>query len=186
MTLICRGVSFRDTTVIVINDVAQETVYVSPEELNMIFSPQLYPAAAVLEVQVQQDQLIVPAVGLPFTLTGVTATGVVAGTPGDFLPPGASAPATLIALQAAGALGQTTAWGAGQYVVLADFSEASWNGTAWAAGRRPAMATGATAGTPGTWTPGGASVPGTIGALQGASPARHRLAHHAPGRWGSM
>ena len=78
--------------------------------------------------------------GAPFwqwgpAVPGTTApTGVTAGTPGAFTPAEATAPATLTALQALGALGETTAWTTGQYVVLGDASHAHWNGTAWAAG----------------------------------------------------
>lgn len=61
-------------------------------------------------------------------------TGVTAGTPGSFTPAGSDVPANLAALQALGALGQTTAWATGQYVVLGDASNAHWNGTAWIAG----------------------------------------------------
>lgn len=78
--------------------------------------------------------------GAPFwqwgpAVPGTTApTGVTPGTPGSFTPAEATAPATLTALQALGALGETTAWTTGQYVVLGDASHAHWNGTAWAAG----------------------------------------------------
>lgn len=66
---------------------------------------------------------------------GAAPTGVTAGTPGEFTPAGSATPADLTALQALGALGQTTAWTTGQYVVLGDASEAHWTGTAWAVGR---------------------------------------------------
>lgn len=61
------------------------------------------------------------------------ATGVTAGTPGSFTPSGA-VPANLTALQALGALGQSTAWTTGQYVSLGDASKAHWGGAAWASG----------------------------------------------------
>jgi len=59
-------------------------------------------------------------------------TGVTAGSPGAFIPPN-SIPADLAALQALGALGQTTAWTPAQYVILLDSSQATWAGTvpAW-------------------------------------------------------
>lgn len=62
-------------------------------------------------------------------------TGATAGTPGAFLPTGVVAPADLATLQGLGALGQTTAWTTGQYVVLGDASHAYWDGAAWAVGQ---------------------------------------------------
>lgn len=56
---------------------------------------------------------------------------VTAGSPGAFSIP---VPADLAALQALGDLGQTTAWTTGQYVDLADFTVAHWDGSAWASG----------------------------------------------------
>ncbi|MFC7942704.1 hypothetical protein ACFUPZ_05525 [Microbacterium oxydans] len=85
----------------------------------------------------QEDELFN---GAPFWQWGpaipgsVPATGVNAGTPGSFTPAGAAAPATLAALQALGALGETTAWTTGQYVVLGNSSQAHWDGDSWAAG----------------------------------------------------
>jgi len=65
-------------------------------------------------------------------------TGVTEGTPGSFTPAG-EVPANLAALQALGALGESsTAWALGSYVVLGDGSHAYWNGTAWVAGEAPA------------------------------------------------
>lgn len=61
-------------------------------------------------------------------------TGVTAGTPGSFTPSGSAIPADLAGLTALGALGQTIAWTTGQFVVLADYSVANWDGSAWAAG----------------------------------------------------
>jgi len=46
-------------------------------------------------------------------------------------------PADLAALRALGTLGQTTAWTAGQYVVLDDASDAHWDGDSWESGRVP-------------------------------------------------
>jgi hypothetical protein len=77
--------------------------------------------------------------GAPFWQWGpavpgtLAVTGATAGTPGSFTPEGATAPADLASLQAMGALGQTTAWATGEYVVLGDASQAHWSGTAWAA-----------------------------------------------------
>jgi hypothetical protein len=85
----------------------------------------------------QEDELFN---GAPFWQWGpaipgsVAVTGATAGTPGTFTPAGATAPANLAALQALGALGQTTAWTTGQYVVLGDASQAHWDGDSWAAG----------------------------------------------------
>lgn len=85
----------------------------------------------------QEDELFN---GAPFWQWGpaipgsVPATGVNAGTPGSFTPAGAAAPATLAALQALGALGETTAWTTGQYVVLGNSSQAHWDGDSWVVG----------------------------------------------------
>ncbi|KTR76188.1 hypothetical protein NS234_12230 [Microbacterium oxydans] len=85
----------------------------------------------------QEDELFN---GAPFWQWGpaipgsIPATGVNAGTPGSFTPAGAAAPATLAALQALGALGETTAWTTGQYIVLGNSSQAHWDGDSWAAG----------------------------------------------------
>ena len=78
---------------------------------------------------------------LPHAIWGdvvAVVTAVTAGTPGSFTPAGAK-PANLSALQALGALGQSTAWTAGQYVVLLDGTEAYWSGvaTGWLVGRKP-------------------------------------------------
>ncbi|MBD3941952.1 hypothetical protein IF188_09620 [Microbacterium sp. NEAU-LLC] len=66
-------------------------------------------------------------------------TGVTEGAPGSFTPSGATPPANLAALNALGALGESsTAWALGSYVVLGDNSHAYWNGTTWVAGEAPA------------------------------------------------
>lgn len=81
--------------------------------------------------------------GAPFwqwgpALPGATApTGVTPGAPGTFTPGGSTVPATLGALQTLGALGETTAWAADQYVVLGNASHAYWDGDSWAAGEAP-------------------------------------------------
>lgn len=77
-----------------------------------------------------------PATGADIT-PFVLATGVTPGIPGSFTPSGATPPSTLSVLQGMGALGETTAWTTGQYVVLGDTSHAYWNGSAWAAGEAP-------------------------------------------------
>lgn len=72
--------------------------------------------------------------------TAVSLTGVTAGTPGAFVPDGATPPTDLPGLKADPVIGDTgtnkptTAWTTGQYVVLGDLSHASWNGTAWQQG----------------------------------------------------
>ena len=63
----------------------------------------------------------------------VTATGAVAGRPGDYTPAGATIPANLAGLAAVVA-DPVTAWDAGMYVVTADMLGAHWGGAAWAAG----------------------------------------------------
>jgi hypothetical protein len=63
----------------------------------------------------------------------VPATGANAGSPGTFTPTGATAPADLGTLASVTA-NPTTAWTAGQYVVLENGTLAHWTGTAWAAG----------------------------------------------------
>ncbi|HKP09045.1 MAG TPA: Ig-like domain-containing protein [Microbacterium sp.] len=65
-------------------------------------------------------------------------SGVVAGSPGSFTPDYARLPGNLNELRSMGALGQTTAWTAGQYVSLGDGSQAYWDAAAWQSGRAPA------------------------------------------------
>jgi hypothetical protein len=80
---------------------------------------------------------------IPSLLGAVPITSVTAGAPGSFAPGNATLPSSLAALKANSTVGDAgtskpgSAWTQGQYVVLADATEASWNGTAWAAGRRP-------------------------------------------------
>jgi hypothetical protein len=62
------------------------------------------------------------------------ATGATAGKPGTFTPPGGTIPANLAAMGSIVAT-PATPWYDGEYVVLGDASEASWNGSAWVAGR---------------------------------------------------
>jgi hypothetical protein len=67
---------------------------------------------------------------------GAVGTGATAGTPGGYTPAPAYGPEDLAALQAGSVTASpTTAWTAGQYIVLEDGSYAHWNGTAWAAGK---------------------------------------------------
>lgn len=109
-----------------------------------------------------------------FANLGTPLTGITAGSPATLTPTGGNRPATLIALRAAGALGQTARWATGQYVTLGDGTEAYWDSDSWESGRAPVVivATGATAGTPGTFTPSGATTPANLAAMAGkiASP----------------
>lgn len=105
-----------------------------------------------------------------FANDGIALTGIVAGIPATLAPTNGNRPANLTALQALGALGNTSHWLINQYVSLLDGNEAYWNGTAWTAGRAPAppvAATGATAGTPGTYSPSGATPPANLAAMSG-------------------
>jgi len=107
-----------------------------------------------------------------FDNLGVDIVAILAGDPATFQPVNATRPADLAALQAAGALGSTSAWGGGQYVTLRDGTEAYWDGDSWTAGRAPTPvieATGATAGSPGSYTPPGASAPATLADLDGVT-----------------
>ncbi|MEU5403714.1 hypothetical protein ABZ348_30985 [Streptomyces sp. NPDC005963] len=63
----------------------------------------------------------------------VSALGATAGIPGAFTPSGSLVPANLAGLDLITA-SPTTAWSAGQYVVLGDNSNAHWNGTDWITG----------------------------------------------------
>lgn len=71
----------------------------------------------------------------------VEITGVTAGAPGTFAPSGFTPLSNFGALEANGAVGNTgtnkpgAAWTTGQYVVLGDASEASWDGAKWVVGR---------------------------------------------------
>lgn len=103
-----------------------------------------------------------------FTNEGTPLTGITAGSPATLVPSDGNRPANLADLQALGALGNSTAWTQGQYVVLGDGTEAHWDGDSWEAGRAPAVdivATGATAGTPGTFSPAGATPPANLAAM---------------------
>jgi hypothetical protein len=80
----------------------------------------------------------------------------------------ATRPADLGALTDLGALGNTTAWPTGNYVVLADGSEAYWDSNSWELGRKPGTtitATSAVAGDPGHYLPSGAANPANLAGL---------------------
>lgn len=63
----------------------------------------------------------------------IDAETAVAGTPGEFTPEGADVPVDLDALAGLTA-SPATAWTTGQYVKLADGSQAHWDGDSWEAG----------------------------------------------------
>jgi len=67
------------------------------------------------------------------TAAAVVATGATAGTPGQFTPAGAAAPADLAAMAGLTAL-PATAWTTGQHVITADTQHCHWDGAAWASG----------------------------------------------------
>jgi hypothetical protein len=105
-------------------------------------------------------------------ITGVTAPN--AQGERFFTPANAIRPGILSSLQLLGAIGQTAAWGAAEYVVLGDLSKAYWDGDSWEAGTAPAPpATGAVSGKPGNFTPVPSLPPADLAAMVGitASPA---------------
>jgi hypothetical protein len=68
------------------------------------------------------------------------ATGANAGNPGTFTPAGSRVPADLAEMNAAPPVvaSPAAAWGSGEHVVLADASDAYWDGTApWMTGQAP-------------------------------------------------
>jgi hypothetical protein len=67
------------------------------------------------------------------TALGVPATGATAGIPATLTPANSYAPANLADASTLTAT-PTTAWTAGQYVLLRDGSKAHWTSSAWAAG----------------------------------------------------
>jgi hypothetical protein len=75
-------------------------------------------------------------------------SGVVEGTPGMFEPASARLPGNLADLTADAVVGvggsnaPTTAWTTGNSVVLADASDAHWDGAAWVVGAAPAASAG--------------------------------------------
>ena len=106
--------------------------------------------------------------------SGADPTGVVAGTPGSFTPPGSAVPANIADLRALGLLdsGVDAGWTFGQYVLI-QTGHVHWNGTDWATGNGPAlqvmsaeMATGVVTGKPGHFTPAGAPEPANITELR--------------------
>jgi len=106
-----------------------------------------------------------------FTNLGIPLVAIVAGTPATLSPVNATRPADLAALQALGPLGNSAPWTAGQYVLLADGSQAHWDGTAWVAGSVPPVLTAFNAGRPATKVPANAAVPDTLAELLAMVPA---------------
>lgn len=103
-----------------------------------------------------------------FTNLGIPVTAITAGTPATLTPSNATRPGSLAALTLLGALGNTTAWTTGQYILLGNGEEAYWDSNSWESGRKPATvitATGAVAGNPGHYTPTGAANPANLAAL---------------------
>lgn len=99
---------------------------------------------------------------------GTPLTAIVAGTPATLTPANGTRPMSLAQLTNQGALGNTTAWTTGQYVVLGDTTEAYWDSNSWEAGRKaasPPVATTATAGNPGFYGPSGAANPANLAGL---------------------
>ncbi len=84
------------------------------------------------------DSHPVPTIGLQKVpgSPATPATGATAGTPGVWTPSGSAAPADFSGMTPIVA-SPTTAWTTGQYVVLADSSQAYWDGTAWQVGAAP-------------------------------------------------
>lgn len=70
----------------------------------------------------------------PELIEAEVATGATAGSPGEYTPLFATVPADLAALAGVTA-DPVTAWTTGQFVRLADGSEAHWDGAAWVAGQ---------------------------------------------------
>lgn len=75
------------------------------------------------------------------TAAGAAATGANAGTPGTWVPVGATPPANAAAATSGGVTAvPSTSWTTGQYVqgsTAGSGGEMYWNGTAWTAGRKP-------------------------------------------------
>jgi hypothetical protein len=81
-----------------------------------------------------EQSVSLPVEGQPEPLTAtVAATGATAGTPGQWTPSGAVAPADTTGITASPA----TAWSTGQYVTLSNGDHTYWDGTAWQDGEAP-------------------------------------------------
>jgi hypothetical protein len=98
-----------------------------------------------------------PGAALPQVLTAI-----IPGQPGTYQPNlAAVVPNDLAALQALGAVGQSTPWTAGQYIVLGNTQPAYWDGAQWQLGIAPVTPV-VTQGSPGTVSP----VPFNLASLQ--------------------
>lgn len=75
---------------------------------------------------------------LDITTVSSMMTGATAGVPGTVDPVGCALPADLAELISYGAMGETTVWTVGQYIVLGDGSSAHWGGSEWTVGAAPA------------------------------------------------
>jgi len=106
-----------------------------------------------------------------FANLGIPLVTIVAGSPATLSPSNATRPEDLAALQGLGALGNTTAWTPGQFVILGDGSEAYWDGDSWVQGRAPAVLTSFTAGRPATPVPTNSAIPDTLAELLAMVPA---------------
>jgi hypothetical protein len=85
-------------------------------------------------LHVQYTTIAPPEPSCDCTASGPPATTATAGNPGTWGPADSYPPANLTALQGSSITADpTTAWTAGQHVVLGDGSKARWTGTAWAA-----------------------------------------------------
>lgn len=105
--------------------------------------------------------------------------GVTPGIPGHFDPPGAISPPDFPTLFFGSALGETTAWTAGQFVWLGNKTRAHWTGTSWANGALNDP-TSVTAGFPGHFNPGTAVIPINFDSLVAQGPLGSTL-EWAPG-----
>jgi len=97
----------------------------------------LQPIDAKDHLHVQYTTIAPPEPGCDCIPSGAEPTGATAGTPGTWTPVDSYALETLTDLQNATpavVASPTTAWTAGQYILLGDDSKAHWTGTAWAAG----------------------------------------------------
>jgi hypothetical protein len=97
--------------------------------------PLLEPLGPADILHVQLTTVAPPAAGCSCAASGPAPTGATAGSPGSWTPVDSYPLADLAALVASSVTASpSTAWTAGQYIVLEDGSFAHWNGTAWVAG----------------------------------------------------
>lgn len=131
------GTGFTPRSTVWADEEEQLTSYVSPTTLR-------YDAEADLEgsqtITVRNTaELVSNAIELDVTgepaAPPAAPTGVTAGTPGAFEPPGAQVPATIGDLRAL-AIGAGAAWAEGQHVVIGS-GNVHWDGADWAMGVAP-------------------------------------------------